>query len=82
MAPFEFTREVKHPYAGFSPPHAHITAATFRHPAYSAAVIPFRWMSRKDAWEIGRQFDLDVDPEREPILHRALNEKQPRPFRK
>jgi hypothetical protein len=67
MAPFAFTRQVKHPYAGFSPPHAHITPASFHHPAYSAAVIPFRWMSRKDAWEIGRQLDLDVDPEREPM---------------
>jgi hypothetical protein len=67
MAPFEFTRQVKHPYASFSDAHAHITPATFRHPAYSAAVIPFRWMSRKDAWELGRQLDLDVDPEREPM---------------
>jgi hypothetical protein len=67
MAPFAFTRQVKHPYASFSPPHAHITPAAFHHPAYSAAVIPFRWMSRKDAWELGRQLDLDVDPEREPM---------------
>jgi hypothetical protein len=67
LAPFSFTRQVKHPYASFSPPHAHITPAAFHHPAYSAAVIPFRWMSRKDAWELGRQLDLDVDPEREPM---------------
>ena len=66
MAPFEFTRTVKHPYAGFSPDHVHITPATFLHPAYSAAVIPFRWMSRKDAWELASRLDLDVDPERDP----------------
>ena len=67
MAPFEFTREVPHPYASFSEQHAHITPAMFRHPAYSAAVIPFRWMSRKDAWEIARVLDIDADPEREPM---------------
>jgi hypothetical protein len=39
----------------------------FRHPAYSAAVIPFRWMSRKDAWELARIHDIDADPEREPM---------------
>ena len=66
MAPFEFTRMVKHPYAGFSDEHAHITPVPFRHPAYSAATIPFRWMSRKEAWELGEEHDLDVDPGREP----------------
>lgn len=66
MAPFEFSRTIEHPYASFSDLHEHISAATFKHPAYSAAVIPFRWMSRKDAWEIAERLDLDVDPEREP----------------
>ncbi len=66
MAPFEFTRMVKHPYAGFSDEHAHITPVPFRHPAYSAATIPFRWMSRKEAWGIGEEHDLDVDQGREP----------------
>ena len=67
MAPFEFTRMVKHPYAGFSGEHAHITPVPFRHPAYSAATIPFRWMSRKEAWLLGEEHDLDVDPGREPM---------------
>src|SRR4029077_16401192 len=33
MAPFDFTRTVKHPYAGFSNEHEHISPAEFRHPA-------------------------------------------------
>lgn len=66
MAPFEFTRSVPHPYAGFSDEHAHITPASFRHPAYSAVTIPFRWMMRKEAWTIGEEHDLDVDQGREP----------------
>lgn len=67
MAPFEFTRMVKHPYASFSDEHAHITPVAFHHPPYSAATIPFRWTSRKDAWGIAEQLDLDVDPAREPM---------------
>lgn len=67
MAPFEFTRMVKHPYASFSEAHAHIKPVAFRHPSYSAATIPFRWMSRDVAWELAEELDLDVDPEREPM---------------
>jgi hypothetical protein len=67
MAPFEFTRMVKHPYASFSDAHAHIKPVAFHHPPYSAATIPFRWMAREDAWELAEQLDLDVDPAREPM---------------
>src|SRR5262245_39147285 len=41
MAPFEHTRIVKHPYASFSQEHAHMKPVPLRHPAYSAATIPF-----------------------------------------
>jgi hypothetical protein len=66
MSPFAFDRVVKHPYAGFSDEHVVNAPATFHHPAYSAATIPFRWMSRSDAWRLGEDADLDVDPNREP----------------
>ncbi len=66
MAPFEFGRVVEHPYASFSDLHAHITPVTFRQPPYSAAVIPFRWMSRSDAPDLAHRYDIDVDLEREP----------------
>lgn len=66
MAPFEHTRIVKHPYATFSDEHAHMKPVQFRHPEYSAATIPFRWMSRDDAWQLAEAHDLDVDPVREP----------------
>ena len=67
MAPFEHTRIVKHPYASFSAEHAHMKPVPFRHPEYSAATIPFRWMSRDGAWQLGEEYDLDVDPAREPM---------------
>ena len=47
MAPFEYTRIVSHPYVKTSPLHEHILPTTFRHPAYSAPAIPFRWVNTK-----------------------------------
>jgi AAA domain/UvrD-like helicase C-terminal domain len=67
MSPFAFDRIVKHPYAGFSDEHMINGPATFHHPAYCAATIPFRWMSRSDAWTLAEQAELDVDPNREPV---------------
>jgi hypothetical protein len=58
---------VKHPYASFSEEHAHLRPVPFRHPEYSAATIPFRWVSREDAWQLAEEHDLDVDPAREPM---------------
>lgn len=66
MSAFPFDRAVAHPYASFSPAHKHIKPATFHHPAYSAATIPFRWMMRDSAFELAQEFELDVDERREP----------------
>lgn len=66
MSPFAFDRTVAHPYASFSPAHSHIKPASFHHPAFSAATIPFRWMMQANAFEIAEEFGLDVDKSREP----------------
>lgn len=66
MAPFEFHRQIKHPYSGTSESHHHMLPTDFRHAPYSAAAIPFRWMSRKYAWDLAEEHGLDVDPSREP----------------
>jgi hypothetical protein len=66
MSPFSFDRIVPHPYASFSPAHEHIKPATFHHPPYSAATIPFRWMMRENAFKLAEEFDLDADDRREP----------------
>jgi hypothetical protein len=47
MAPFDLHRTIEHPYARTSPEtHGHFKPTSFRHPAYSAACVPFRWMLR------------------------------------
>lgn len=47
MADFPFERKHAHPYARpESETHAHFAPTTLRHPAYSAAALPFRWMMK------------------------------------
>jgi len=69
MAPFEFTRVATHPYVETSPQtHGHFAPTPLRYPAYSAAAVPFRWMLRENMENLGREYQLDVDPDNEPDL--------------
>lgn len=69
MAPFEFTRTARHPYCKTSPEtHGHFAPTPVRHPPYSAAAIPFRWMFRESLETFGEEYGLEVDPEWEPEL--------------
>ena len=69
MAPFEYTRVVTHPYTESSPDtHGHFDRTPLRHPSFSAPAIPFRWMLRSNMEELAQEFNLDVDPGREPDL--------------
>lgn len=65
MAPFEITRHVEHPYSRSSDAHAHFAPTPFRHPAYSAPSIPFRWMLRDSAHELAQTYDLGFRQEAE-----------------
>lgn len=66
MAPFEYVRMISHPYSKSSSAHKHIQPTTYRHPPYSAAAVPFRWMSRDFAWDIARLHEIDISQDREP----------------
>jgi ATP-dependent exoDNAse (exonuclease V), alpha subunit - helicase superfamily I member len=66
MSAFDYTRRIEQPYSKTSDLHRHILPTDVRLPAYSAGVIPFRWMNRKFAWDLAREHDLPVDPSREP----------------
>lgn len=70
MAPFPLTRQVIHPYAKNSKSenstHGHILPTELKNPPYSAAAIPFRWMNKKSAWDIGVNYNINLDPEKEP----------------
>lgn len=65
MAPFEMDHLKRHAL-GHLDYYNHFNPTTQRYPAFSAGVIPFLWMLRKNLEEYGERLDLDVDPLREP----------------
>ena len=69
MAPFEYTRNVSHPYnRRLDSLHSHFKATPLRHPAYSAAAVPFAWMLSENMESLAQTYGLDVRPEHEPNL--------------
>ncbi len=69
MAPFEYTRMANHPYnRGEETLHGHFTETPLRHPPYTAAAVPFAWMLQEAMKDLGEQYALDVQAEREPDL--------------
>ncbi|RAK15236.1 ATP-dependent exoDNAse (exonuclease V) alpha subunit [Anoxybacillus vitaminiphilus] len=74
MAPFDYVKVVDHPYKESSKEtHGHFKATPLRFPAYSAAVIPFRWMLKSSIDELKKYYPLDVDESREPNLPFSSN---------
>lgn len=69
MAPFEMEHVKRHALAERNPTvYGHYRPTPQRYPAYSAGVIPFRWMMREHINEYREQYELDVDAAREPDL--------------
>lgn len=66
MAPFEYVRTAKHPYNKKQDcAHSHFDETPIRHPKYSAAIVPFRWMLHEEMGQLGQEYSLDVQEERE-----------------
>lgn len=69
MAPFEFVTPRTHPYVKSSKStHGHMKETNLRFPAYSAAVVPFRWMLKQTSDELIKNYPLKLAEEREPEL--------------
>ena len=69
MAPFEMEPLKKHALASLNPKHyGHFKPTPQRYPAYSAGVVPFRWMMREELSRHRDEVGLDVDEGREPEL--------------
>jgi hypothetical protein len=69
MAPFELEHVKKHALATVDyRHHGHFRPTRQRYPAYSAGIIPFRWMMRENMAQYRDLYDLDIDEEREPDL--------------
>ncbi len=69
MASFEMDQVKRHALATKSPKHyGHFKPTSQRYPAYSAGVVPFRWMMSANCQALGDSLELDVDASREPDL--------------
>jgi hypothetical protein len=69
MAPFEMGQVKTHALAASNPRHyGHFQPTPQRYPAYSAGVVPFFWMMRKNMEAYRDRLELDVELEREPDL--------------
>ena len=69
MAPFAYTRYASHPYTPTSAnTHGHFKSTPLYHPAYSAPAVPFAWMQINDLERYQKEYNLDIDPSKEPDL--------------
>jgi hypothetical protein len=69
MASFEMEQLSQHKLATRNPKHyGHFRPTHQRYPAYSAGIVPFRWLLRENLEHYRDLYDLDVDEEREPDL--------------
>jgi hypothetical protein len=74
MAGFELDVERRHALASKSPKsYGHFQPTRQRLPAYSAGIVPFRWMMSGELEERANLFELDADAAREPELDYDTN---------
>ncbi len=69
MAPFETEHVKKHALASVNKEHyGHFQPTRQRYPAYSAGIVPFRWMMHENMETYRDLYELDIDESREPDL--------------
>jgi AAA domain/UvrD-like helicase C-terminal domain len=69
MAPFEMAQLKTHALAKRNSKfYGHFQPTPQRYPAYSAGIVPFRWMMRENIERYRDLYELDVDETREPEL--------------
>lgn len=74
MAPFELEPIKRHALAHMNPTdYGHFEPTPQRYPAYSAGIVPFRWLMRENLENFARDLDLDASLEREPELKYESN---------
>jgi adenine-specific DNA-methyltransferase len=74
MSTFEFTKQIEHPYASWSPAHKHFLPTQLRFPGYTAMCIPYWWMLREGAEEISEQLDLPYSTDAEGSVNDVIGD--------
>jgi DNA replication protein DnaC len=68
MAPFEFSKTARHPYAtGYNEHYKHLKPTIVKYQKYSAPAVPFLWMMPDNAGNFANNYDLNFDEAREPF---------------
>lgn len=74
MAPMELDIIKRHALASQNPKsYGYFRPTPQRYPAYSAGIVPFKWLMRENLPYFADALDLDADLEREPDLGYASN---------
>lgn len=73
MSPFEYTRNITHPYVSFSSAHQHFAPTRFRYPAFSAACTPFQWTRKRSAEHIADEKGIGLNLELEDEATRLMD---------
>lgn len=69
MASMELEPIKTHALARMNPEHyGHFQPTRQRYPAYSAGIVPFRWLMRENLERLAEELDLDASLDREPEL--------------
>jgi hypothetical protein len=69
MAPFDFQKTLNHPYASNSKEtHGRLKPTKVTFPKYSAAAVPYNWMLKENAERLSKDYDLDYNETREPVM--------------
>lgn len=65
MAPFDFDKNVTHPYSQFSDAHKNFLPTRLRFPKYSAQCVPYRWLAREEAKSVEQEYEIPIQHELE-----------------
>ena len=71
MCPDKLVLQAQHPYAGTNEHYSHYRRTPIDIPAFSAAVVPFRWAMKSAEThrsEVADELSLTYEPEKEPDL--------------
>lgn len=70
MSPREIVKTTVHPYKKSSPDtHGHFLPTEVIYPAYSFPARPFAWLMRENIEKRKDTYQIDYQPEREPVLN-------------
>ncbi len=72
MSPFEYSRNITHPYSATSKSHQHFAPTRYRYPEFSAACTPYRWTLKESAEKIAQEHEIGLNWDQEESAHELM----------